>query len=246
MSFLFSSSVYSKRRFPDQDLALRGVWRVKKISFYLQQVFFSFRPQSIQRDVFLTKIWLSGVFDGSRKYLFTFSKSFLFSSTVYSKRCFPDQDWLLGVRTGQENMFLPSASPSLFSFRPPSIQGDVFYDQEMVNRPQWITTSEADTDSRLSVPGWSRVLNGPSLTMEVNIYPKKYQYPGSETVWYKNVWQMDFYSPLIPSGGLNAEPMVNAAYEELFEARLGIATSNSMCLSLGKESCKSGRFFWWG
>ena len=208
MSFLFSSSVYSKRRFPDQDLALRGVWRVKKISFYLQQVFFSFRPQSIQRDVFLTKIWLSGVFDGSRKYL------------------------------------LPSAS--LFSFRPPSIQGDVFYDQEMVNRPQWITTSEADTDSRLSVPGWSRVLNGPSLTMEVNIYPKKYQYPGSETVWYKNVWQMDFYSPLIPSGGLNAEPMVNAAYEELFEARLGIATSNSMCLSLGKESCKSGRFFWWG
>ena len=208
MSFLFSSSVYSKRRFPDQDLALRGVWRVKKISFYLQQVFFSFRPQSIQRDVFLTKIWLSGVFDGSRKYL------------------------------------LPSAS--LFSFRPPSIQGDVFYDQEMVNRPQWITTSEADTDSRLSVPGWSRVLNGPSLTMEVNIYPKKCQYPGSETVWYKNVRQMDFYSPLIPSGGLNAEPMVNAAYEELFEARLGIATSNSMCLSLGKESCKSGRFFWWG
>ena len=208
MSFLFSPSVYSKRRFPDQDLALRGVWRVKKISFYLQQVFFSFRPQSIQRDVFLTKIWLSGVFDGSRKYL------------------------------------LPSAS--LFSFRPPSIQGDVFYDQEMVNRPQWITTSEADTDSRLSVPGWSRVLNGPSLTMEVNIYPKKYQYPGSETVWYKNVRQMDFYSPLIPSGGLKAEPMVNAAYEELFEARLGIATSNSMCLSLGKESCKSGRFFWWG
>ena len=144
-----------------------------------------------------------------------------------------------GCLTGQENIFLPSASP-------PSIQGDVFYDQEMVNRPQWITTSEADTDSRLSVPGWSRVLNGPSLTMEVNIYPKKYQYPGSETVWYKNVWQMDFYSPLIPSGGLNAEPMVNAAYEELFEARLGIATSNSMCLSLGKESCKSGRFFWWG
>ena len=165
-------------------------------------------------------------------------------SSVYSKRCFPDQDRLLGVLTGQENIFLPSAS--LFSFRPPSIQEDVFYDQEMVNRPQWITTSEADTDSRLSVPGWSRVLNGPSLTMEVNIYPKKYQYPGSETVWYKNVWQMDFYSPLIPSGGLNAEPMVNAAYEELFEARLGIATSNSMCLSLGKESCKSGRFFWWG
>ena len=57
---------------------------------------------------------------------------------------------------------------------------------------------------------------------------------------------MDFYSPLIPSGGFKAEPMVNAAYEELFEARLGIATSNSMCLSLGKESCKSGRFFWWG
>ena len=108
--------------------------------FYLQQVFFSFRPQSIQRDVFLTKIWLSGV----------------------------------------------------------------------------------------------------------NIYPKQCQYPGSETVWYKNVRQMDFYSPLIPSGGLKAEPMVNAAYEELFEARLGIATSNSMCLSLGKESCKSGRFFWWG
>ena len=151
-----------------------------------------------------------------------------------------------GCLTGQENIFLPSASPSLFSFRPPSIQGDVFYDQEMVNRPQWITTSEADTDSRLSVPGWSRVLNGPSLTMEVNIYPKKCQYPGSETVWYKNVRQMDFYSPLIPSGGLKAEPMVNAAYEELFEARLGIATSNSMCLSLGKESCKSGRFFWWG
>ena len=151
-----------------------------------------------------------------------------------------------GCLTGQENIFLPSAGPSLFSFRPPSIQGDVFYDQEMVNRPQWITTSEADTDSRLSVPGWSRVLNGPSLTMEVNIYPKKCQYPGSETVWYKNVRQMDFYSPLIPSGGLKAEPMVNAAYEELFEARLGIATSNSMCLSLGKESCKSGRFFWWG
>ena len=107
----------------------------------------------------------------------------------------------------------------------------------------WITTSEADTDSRLSVPGWSRVLNGPSLTMEVNTYPKKCQYPGSETVWYKNVRQMDFYSPLIPSGGLKAEPMVNAAYEELFEIRLGIATSNSMCLSLGKESCKSGRFF---
>ena len=151
-----------------------------------------------------------------------------------------------GCLTGQENIFLPSACPSLFSFRPPSIQGDVFYDQEMVNRPQWITTSEADTDSRLSVPGWSRVLNGPSLTMEVNIYPKKCQYPGSETVWYKNVRQMDFYSPLIPSGGLKAEPMVNAAYEELFEARLGIATSNSMCLSLGKELCKSGRFFWWG
>ena len=149
-----------------------------------------------------------------------------------------------GCLTGQENIFFPSAS--LFSFRPPSIQGDVFYDQEMVNRPQWITTSEADTESRLSVPGWSRVLNGPSLTMEVNIYPKKCQYPGSETVWYKNVRQMDFYSPLIPSGGLKAEPMVNAAYEELFEARLGIATSNSMCLSLGKESCKSGRFFWWG
>ena len=37
--------------------------------------------------------------------------------------------------------------------------------------------------------------------------------------------------------------MVNAAYEELFEARLGIVTSNSMCLSLGKGSCKSGRFF---
>ena len=54
---------------------------------------------------------------------------------------------------------------------------------------------------------------------------------------------MDFYSPLIPSGGLKAEPMVNAAYEELFEARLGIATSNSICLSLGKESCQSGRFF---
>ena len=79
--------------------------------------------------------------DGSRKYLFTFSKSFLFSSTVYSKRCFPDQDWLLGVRTGQENMFLPSASPSLFSFRPPSIQGDVFYPRNgkstTVNNCQW-------------------------------------------------------------------------------------------------------------
>ena len=111
-------------------------------------------------------------------------------SSVYSKRCFPDQERLLGVLTGQENIFLPSAS--LFSFRPLSIQGDVFYDQEMVNRPQWITTSEADTDSRLSIPGWSWVLNGPSLTMEVNIYPKKCQYPGSETVWYKNVRKMDF------------------------------------------------------
>ena len=54
---------------------------------------------------------------------------------------------------------------------------------------------------------------------------------------------MDFYSPLIPSGVLKAEPMVNAAYEELVESRLGIATSNLMCLSLGKGSCKSGRFF---
>ena len=149
-----------------------------------------------------------------------------------------------GCLTGQENIFLPSAS--LFLFPSSVYSRRCFPDHEMVNRPQWITTSEADTDSRLSVPGWSRVLNGPSLTMEVNIYPKKYQYPGFETVWYKNVWQMDFYSPLIPSGGLKAEPMVNAAYEELFEARLGIATSNSMCLSLGKESCKSGRFFWWG
>ena len=138
-----------------------------------------------------------------------------------------------GCLTGQENIFLPSAS--LFLFPSTVYSKRCFPDQDL-----------ADTDSRLSVPGWSRVLNGPSLTMEVNIYPKKYQYPGSETVWYKNVWQMDFYSPLIPSGGLNAEPMVNAAYEELFEARLGIATSNSMCLSLGKESCKSGRFFWWG
>ena len=77
---------------------------------------------------------LRGV-DGSRKYLFTFSKSFLFPSTVYSKRCFPDQERLLGVLTGHGNIFLPSSSPSLFSFRPPSIQGDVFYDQEMVNRP---------------------------------------------------------------------------------------------------------------
>ena len=109
-----------------------------------------------------------------------------------------------GCLTGQENIFLPSAS--LFSFRPPSIQGDVFYDQEMVNRPQWITTSEADTDSRLSVPGWSRVLNGPSLTMEVNIYPKKCQYPGSETVWYKNVRQMDFYSPLFPQEDSKLNP----------------------------------------
>ena len=109
-----------------------------------------------------------------------------------------------GCLKGQENIFLPSAS--LFSFRPPSIQGDVFYDQEMVNRPQWITTSEADTDSRLSVPGWSRVLNGPSLTMEVNIYPKKCQYPGSETVWYKNVRQMDFYSPLIPQEDSKLNP----------------------------------------
>jgi len=60
--------------------------------------------------------------------VFTFikSKSFLFSSTVYSKRCFPDQERLLGVLTGQENIFLPSASPSLFSFRPPSIQRDFF------------------------------------------------------------------------------------------------------------------------
>ena len=40
---------------------------------------------------------------------------------------------LLSALSGQ-NIFLPSAS--LFSFRPPSIQGDVFYDQEMVNRPQ--------------------------------------------------------------------------------------------------------------
>ena len=131
-------------------------------------------------------------------FFFSSESLVLFSSSVYSKRCFPDQERLLGVLTGQENIFLPSSSPSLFSFRPPSIQGDVFYDQEMVNRPQWITTSEADTDSRLSVPGWSWVLNGPSLTMEVNIYPKKCQYPGSETVWYKNVRQMDFYSPLIP------------------------------------------------
>ena len=62
-------------------------------------------------------------------------------SSVYSKRCFPDQDRLLGVLTGQENIFLPSASPSLFSFRPPSIQGDVFYPRNgkstTVNNCQW-------------------------------------------------------------------------------------------------------------
>ena len=208
MSFLFSSSVYSKRRFPDQDLALRGVWRVKKISFYLQQVFFSFRPQSIQRDVFLTKIWLSGVFEGSRKYLFTFSKSFLFSSTVYSRRCF------LWPRNGKSTT---------------------------VNNYQWSRHRLQTERTRLK-----QSFEWPIPHHGGKYLSKKYQYPGSETVWYKNVWQMDFYSPLIPSGGLNAEPMVNAAYEELFEARLGIATSNSMCLSLGKESCKSGRFFWWG
>ena len=208
MSFLFSSSVYSKRRFPDQDLALRGVWRVKKISFYLQQVFFSFRPQSIQRDVFLTKIWLSGVFDGSRKYLFTFSKSFLFSSTVYSRRCF------LWPRNGKSTT---------------------------VNNYQWSRHRLQTERTRLK-----QSFEWPIPHHGGKYLSKKYQYPGSETVWYKNVWQMDFYSPLIPSGGLKAEPMVNAAYEELFEARLGIATSNSMCLSLGKESCKSGRFFWWG
>ncbi len=174
------------------------------VSFSRKYLFFFFRKSfslfvlGLFKEMFSwPRKALRGV-DGSRKYLFIFSMSFLFPSTVYSKRCFPDQDRLLGVLTGQENIFLPSASPSLFSFRPPSIQGDVFYDQEMVNRPQWITTSEADTDSRLSVPGWSWVLNGPSLTMEVNIYPKKCQYPGSETVWYKKVRQMDFYSPLIP------------------------------------------------
>ena len=55
---------------------------------------------------------------------------------------------------------------------------------------------------------------------------------------------MDFYSPLIPPGGFKAEPNGERSLrEELFEARLGIATSNSMCLSLGKGSWKSGRFF---
>ena len=218
----------------------------KKISSSLHNVFSLFVLSLFKETFSWPRSGSQGCLKGQENIFLPSASLFLFPSTVYSKRCFPDQERLLGVLTGHGNIFLPSSSPSLFSFRPPSIQGDVFYDQEMVNRPQWITTSEADTDSRLSVPGWSRVLNGPSLTMEVNIYPKKCQYPGSETVWYKNVRQMDFYSPLIPSGGLNAEPMVNAAYEELFEARLGIATSNSMCLSLGKESCKSGRFFWWG
>ena len=187
--------------------------------------------------------------DGSRKYLFTFSKSFLFSSTVYSKRCFPDQDWLLGVRTGQENIFLPSASPSLFSFRPPSIQGDVFYDQEMVNRPQWITTSEADTDSRLSVPGWSWVLNGPSLTMEVNIYPKKCQYPGSETVWYKNVRQMDFYSPLIPPGGFKAEPNGERSLRGVVRGKAGHCNFKLNVLEPGQGVMQKWKVFlcwWWG
>ena len=48
-----------------------------------------------------------------------------------------------------ENIFLPSAS--LFSFRQPSIQGDVFYDQEMVNRPQWFPQE----DSKLN-PWWTQ------------------------------------------------------------------------------------------
>ena len=103
MSFLFSSSVYSKRRFPDQDLALRGVWRVKKISF-------------------------------------TFSKSFSLSVHSLFKEMFSwPRSGSQGCLTGQENIFLPSAS--LFSFRPPSIQGDVFYPRNgkstTVNNCQW-------------------------------------------------------------------------------------------------------------
>jgi len=76
------------------------------------------RPKPVFSD------WSTNV-SFSRKYLFFSSESlFLFSSSVYSKRCFPDQERLLGVLTGQENIFLPSAS--LFSFRPQSIQRDVF------------------------------------------------------------------------------------------------------------------------
>ena len=49
-------------------------------------------------------------------FFFSSESLFLFSSSVYSKRCFPDQERLLGVLTGQENIFLPSSSPSLFLF----------------------------------------------------------------------------------------------------------------------------------
>ena len=109
-----------------------------------------------------------------------------------------------GCLTGQENIFLPSAS--LFSFRPPSIQGDVFYDQEMVNRPQWITTSEADTDSRLSVPGWSRVLNGPSLTMEVNIYPKNVNIQALRLSDIKTSGKWTFIHPWFPQEDSRLNP----------------------------------------
>ena len=126
---------------------------------------------------------------------------------------------------------------------------EMFSIQEMVNRPQWITASEADTDSRLSVPGWSWVLNGPSLTMEVNIYPNKCQYPGSETVWYKNVRQMDFYSPLIPPGGFKAEPNGERSLRGVVRGKAGHCNFKLNVLEPGQGVMQKWKVFlcwWWG
>ena len=117
------SSVFSKRCFPDQDRLLGVLTGQENIFFFFRESFSLFVLGLFKEMFSWPRKALRGV-DGSRKYLFIFSKSFLFPSTVYSKRCFPDQERLLGVLTGQENIFLPSAS--LFSFRPQSIQRDVF------------------------------------------------------------------------------------------------------------------------
>ena len=94
MSFFFrkSFSLFVLSLFKEIFSDLDRLWRVltgQENVFFLQKVF-SLSVHSLFKEMFSwPRKALRGV-DGSRKYLFTFikSKSFLFSSTVYSRRCF--------------------------------------------------------------------------------------------------------------------------------------------------------------
>ena len=162
--------------------------------------------------------------------IFFLSASLLLCPWSFQRDVFNDQDWLLRVMTGQENIFFPFNKSVLFCSQ--SFKRDVFNDQDWQNSTwlkqvswRWRPPEKGEPTiccyhhiifvlQNLLGQTCRAVAEVSKFNMEAAnmstlvLHPRgKYlskncQYPGSETVWHENARQMDFYSPLPPPGWL--------------------------------------------